>query len=69
MTLTVREMADSEADVVIEYFLKSTPEHLENLGVDPTRLPAPEGWRERLRGGGGNVHKDALSSRAAVVYH
>jgi RimJ/RimL family protein N-acetyltransferase len=51
MTLTVREMAGSEADVIIEYFLKSTPEHLENLGVDPTRLPAPESWRERLRRG------------------
>jgi RimJ/RimL family protein N-acetyltransferase len=49
MTLTVREMMDSEVDVIIEYFFKSTPEYLEMLGVDPTRLPTPETWRERFR--------------------
>jgi RimJ/RimL family protein N-acetyltransferase len=49
MTPTVREMTDSEFDIVIEYFFKSTPEHLEVLGVDPTRLPAPESWRERFQ--------------------
>lgn len=48
MTLTVREMAGSEIDIVIEYFFKSTPEFLEILGVDPTRLPAPERLRERF---------------------
>jgi RimJ/RimL family protein N-acetyltransferase len=36
-------------DIIIDYFQKSTPEHLEILGVDPTRLPNPESWRERLR--------------------
>jgi RimJ/RimL family protein N-acetyltransferase len=49
MTLTVREMMDSEIDLIIGYFQRSTPEHLEILGVDPTRLPALESWRERLR--------------------
>src|SRR5216684_4098851 len=49
MTLTVREMMNSEVDVIIEYFFKSTPEHLDMLGVDPTRLPTPENWRERFR--------------------
>jgi RimJ/RimL family protein N-acetyltransferase len=49
MTLTVREMTGSEVDIIIDYFQKSTPEHLEILGVDPTRLPNPESWRERLR--------------------
>jgi RimJ/RimL family protein N-acetyltransferase len=48
MTLTVREMAGSEIDIINEYFLRSTPEHLEILGVDPSRLPAPERWRERF---------------------
>ncbi|WP_245283596.1 hypothetical protein [Bradyrhizobium sp. URHD0069] len=41
MTLTVREMTGSEVDIIIDYFQKSTPEHLEILGVDPTRLPNP----------------------------
>jgi RimJ/RimL family protein N-acetyltransferase len=49
MVLTVREMLESETDLIIEYFLNSTPEHLEMLGVDPTRLPAHENWRERFR--------------------
>ena len=48
MTLVVREMMPSEADVIIEYFLRATPEYLEILGVDPSRLPAPQSWRERF---------------------
>ena len=51
MTLTVREMMDSEANVIIEYFLRATPEYLEILGVDPSRLPPPQSWRERFRRG------------------
>ena len=46
MTLTVREMRLEEADLIVDYFHGSTPEHLELLGVDPTRLPPPERWRE-----------------------
>ena len=49
MTLTVREMMDSEVDLIIDYFQRSTPEHLEILGVDPSRLPPVDGWRDRLR--------------------
>jgi ribosomal protein S18 acetylase RimI-like enzyme len=49
MSLTVREMTLAETDLIIEYFHSSTPEHLETLGVDPTRLPNRESWRERLK--------------------
>lgn len=49
MTLIVREMAAAETDLIVEYFLNSTPEHLEMLGVDPTRFPPAASWRERLR--------------------
>ena len=49
MTLTVREMTAAETDLIVEYFLGSTPEHLEMLGVDPTRFPPAASWRERLR--------------------
>jgi len=48
MALTVREMAGSEIDIIIEYFLGSTPEHLEILGVDRSRLPTAERLRERF---------------------
>ncbi len=49
MTLTVREMTAAETDLIIDYFQNSTPEHLETLGVDPTRLPPEQSWRERLQ--------------------
>ena len=49
MTLTAREMTSSEVNIIIQYFQDSTPEHLEILGVDPTRLPPAHSWRERLQ--------------------
>lgn len=42
-------MAPNEVDLVIDYFHGATPEHLEMLGVDPTRLPRPAAWHDRLR--------------------
>lgn len=44
MQLDVREMRLEETPLVIDYFHSSTPEHLEMLGVDPSRLPAREIW-------------------------
>jgi hypothetical protein len=38
----------TEANLVIDYLHHSTPEHLEMLGVDPTRLPTSDAWRERF---------------------
>lgn len=46
--VSVREMTLSETETVIRYFHGSTPEHLEMLGVDPTRLPRPDAWREHF---------------------
>ncbi|MGI9486976.1 MAG: GNAT family N-acetyltransferase [Geminicoccaceae bacterium] len=46
MGILVREMALAEIDLVIDYFHQATSEHLEMLGVDPTRLPTPDAWRE-----------------------
>jgi RimJ/RimL family protein N-acetyltransferase len=48
MTLSVREMTVAETDLIIDYFHGSPPEHLETLGVDPTRLPNPQSWRDRF---------------------
>lgn len=47
MELSVREMHLDEVGIIINYFHSATPEHLEMLGVDPTRLPPAERWRER----------------------
>jgi len=48
MQIEVREMTLEEAPAVINYFHASTPEHLEMLGVDPTRLPPAKEWLEGL---------------------
>src|SRR5687768_9637244 len=48
--LTVRAMRPDEVGLVIDYFHGSTPEHLETLGVDPTRLPEREAWRRLFAG-------------------
>ena len=47
MALEVGEMALDEVDLIIDYFHGGTPEFHEQLGVDPTRLPSRERWRER----------------------
>src|SRR4051812_39495476 len=46
MALVVREMELAEVDLIIDYFHSATSGHLEILGVDPTRLPSPDRWRE-----------------------
>jgi RimJ/RimL family protein N-acetyltransferase len=45
MDLEVRPMTLAESEMIIDYFHSATPEHLEMLGVDPTRLPPPAKWR------------------------
>jgi len=46
MTLSVRPMNSSEVDIIIDYFTKSSCEHLELLGVDPTRIPSRSAFRK-----------------------
>lgn len=46
MSVNVREMLLEEVGVVIDYFHESSAEHLELLGVDPTRLPGRVQWRQ-----------------------
>jgi RimJ/RimL family protein N-acetyltransferase len=48
MALSVRMMIVPEIDLLNDYFQYSTPEHLEMLGVDPTRLPSRSAWHDRL---------------------
>jgi hypothetical protein len=55
-------MTLNEVELIIDYFHSSTPEHLERLGVDPTRLPTREQWRSRLPG---DYHKP-VSERSTL---
>jgi len=48
VALSIGEMKLDEVGVIISYFHRATPEHLEMLGVDPTKLPDPAKWLERF---------------------
>lgn len=48
MGLTVREMRLDEVHLIIDYFYAATPEYLEMMGVDPSRLLPPQAWYARL---------------------
>jgi RimJ/RimL family protein N-acetyltransferase len=45
--IDVRPMTLGETDRIIDYFHNATAEHLEMLGVDPSRLPPAPDWRRR----------------------
>lgn len=49
MNVTVRLMTESEIPLIVDYFHSATPEHLEMLGVDPTRIPSRDAWLARYR--------------------
>ena len=48
MDVTAAEMSVDELDAVIDYFHDAPAEHLEILGVDPTRLPRRDRWQAML---------------------
>jgi RimJ/RimL family protein N-acetyltransferase len=48
MSLIVRELTLPETELIIDYFHGASQEHLETMGVDPTRLPTRDAWRERF---------------------
>ena len=49
MTREIREMAFSEVDLMINYFLNASDEYLSRLGVDRQKLPSLSDWQEMLR--------------------
>jgi hypothetical protein len=56
-------MALEETGIVIDYFHSSTPEHLEMMGVDPTRLPGRAVWGRGLE----ELYAQPLPERAHSV--
>lgn len=44
MSVNVRLMTIDEVNLIIDYFHSASAEHLELLGVDPTRLPDRKTW-------------------------
>jgi RimJ/RimL family protein N-acetyltransferase len=49
MAYDVRAMTLHEVDHIIDYFHAAAPEHLEMMGIDPTRLPTRSAWRDRYQ--------------------
>ena len=49
MNLEVRAMTLDETGILIDYFHSSTPEHLELMGVDPTRISPTAVWSARFK--------------------
>jgi RimJ/RimL family protein N-acetyltransferase len=46
--LSVREIAQEDIPLIINYWLTSTHEHLTAMGVDITKLPAENEWQHML---------------------
>jgi hypothetical protein len=46
-TAEARLMRLEETSAIIHYFMTATPEYLELMGVDPSRLPQLDAWRAR----------------------
>jgi RimJ/RimL family protein N-acetyltransferase len=44
MELTVRQMTLHEVGIRIDYFHSASKQHLDKLGVDPTKLPSKADW-------------------------
>ena len=62
MNITVRPMEESEIHLIIDYFHSASAEHLEMMGIDPTRLPAPTVWEARYR----DLHKRPMEERENI---
>lgn len=48
MNLKVRELNHSDISLLVDYWLKSSPEHLVGMGVDLAKLPSLQGLRKML---------------------
>lgn len=62
MQMLVREMEASELPIIVDYFHNATPEHLELLGVDPTRIPSRHAWLDLYR----RDRERPIAERAAI---
>lgn len=63
MDLAVREMTLSEVELIADYFHRSPREHLDMLGVDPTRLLTRAAWIERF----GREHASPIECRTSLL--
>jgi hypothetical protein len=46
--LSVRELKETDLDLIINYWLNSGKAFMESMGVDVLKIPSGEQWREML---------------------
>lgn len=46
--LSIREMQESDLDLILDYWFASSAEYLAGMGADINKLPERQAWRERL---------------------
>ncbi|HTB07270.1 MAG TPA: GNAT family protein [Bacteroidia bacterium] len=46
--LSVRELQENDIDLIIEYWLGSSPDFMKGMGVEVNKLPGKEQWRAML---------------------
>ncbi len=49
MKISVREMIESDIELIPDYFLNLNPEFLKQLGAESKRLPNKTQWIEKLQ--------------------
>jgi RimJ/RimL family protein N-acetyltransferase len=47
-SLSVREIRQQDIECIADYWLLSSPQYLQSLGVDLSKMPTREQWREML---------------------
>ena len=60
-TLTVRELTATDIDLIADYWLHSSPEHLIGMGVDLNKLPERNKFREMLLNQINSTYKEKQS--------
>src|ERR1700722_20418759 len=47
-SLSIRELRQSDIPLIIDYWLNSDKEYMENMGVDISKIPGKAQWSEML---------------------
>lgn len=48
-SLSVRELEEKDIPLLADYWFTATPEYLHNMGVDPTKLPDREQFKDMIK--------------------
>ena len=46
--LSVKELKDKNVNFIADYWFNSPPQHLRNMGVDPSKMPQKDDFKTAL---------------------